>query len=245
MLKNQKPIWIKTVKLLSTDLAEDFCDELECEDVYVREIIKPIRQIVGRNMDSGDFDLWNTGLERDIPGKLLDIIEEDNDTDTACDLEDYFLKMEKRLVILPVFEYWYTAFSDTRENGVPVHLEEKDEKTNETLAEKADAYLDYVEEFMERLRKAEPSTRWDTALNGLGAIYMEDSDDPVEIDIVRRLIYEYSFSNISCDFWESLTELLGDDTAQLKVWAAGVLGEETLPAIPVISDDPEDEPYDE
>ena len=242
MLKNQKPLWIKTVKLLSTDLAGDFCDELECEDVYIREITGPIRQVMSKNMDPGDYDLWNTGLEASVPSGLLDIIEEETDEDTACELEDYYLKMEKRLMLVPVFEYWHTVFTEARENGTPVEIEAADEKTVEELTRLSDNYLSYLEEFYETLRKAEPVSEWDRLLNSMGAIYMDDSEDAVQIDTVRQLTAEFSFANISYDFWTGLTELLGDDTDQLKAWAGSVLGEETHPAIPIITDD-EDE-YD-
>ena len=239
MLKHQKQLWIKTVKLLSCDLTADFIDELECEDVYTKEIVGAIRKVLSRNMDQGDFDLWNTGLENSVPGKLLDIIEDEFGEDTACDLEDYYLRMEKRVIIAPVFGYWHEAFLRARDNDAPVAVE-ADDSINEELASVTESYLTYVDEFSDRIRKAEPDSVWDKALNSMGAIYMDDSDEAVELDVVTELISEFAFCNIAYDFWLKINELLGDDADQLKTWAAGIMGEETLPALPVVSEDEED-----
>ncbi|MBQ9359346.1 MAG: hypothetical protein IJT95_07385 [Abditibacteriota bacterium] len=239
MLKHQKQMWIKTVKLLSCDLAADFIDELECEDVYTREIVGSIRKVISRNMDAGDYDLWNTGLESSVPGKLLDSIEDEFGEETACDLEDYYLRMEKRLILFPVFEYWHAAFLQARDNDAPVALE-ADDSINEELATVTENYITYVEEFFDRMRKAEPASEWDKTLNGMGAIYMDESGEAVELNVVAELISEFAFCNIAYDFWLKITELLGDDADQLKTWAAAIMGEETLPSLPAVTEDEED-----
>ena len=246
MLRTRKSLWIDIVKLLSFDFTKDYTQELGCEDVYSDEIKTSIRNIINPDNiehkgQSAVFDSWNALLENDIPTKLLDLIEKKYSEDLACDLEDYFLYMEKRNLFYPVFLFWHRVFADAIEEDIAIEVvkDHKDDELNSVIKN----YMEYCEELSDSIYSNDVVSQWDKSINSLCSIVTDEDDaDFVNIDCVRELVCRYSFLDISYDFWIKIHEVLGDDITFLKSWVISAFGDETIPVVPAIIPD---EDYDE
>jgi len=239
MLNNKsKELWIDLNKLLSFDFTSNFCDELACDDVYKKEIVNSIRKIINPERVTYDkgFDAWNAMLQNELPGKTLDLIEENYGEDTACDLEDYYFYMEKRTFLLPVFLFWYKVFEHVTEEEIDIEI--SNDFRDEKLSTAVQNYLDYFNELETSIVETEIISDWDKKINSMCCIYSDEDDfEGMEMDFVRELVLRYAFADISYDFWIKVYEIMGDDISQLKTFAVSVFGDEAIPVVPAVFPD--------
>lgn len=238
MTRIEKVLWEDIIKLLSFKSTENFIEELAIENVYDEDICNISREIINpknlKHSETDTFDVWNTHLDSVLPGAFLDKVEDNFDEDKACDIEDYYFYLRKRMVFGIIFNYWWTVFTDYVEknpDGIIV---------NPIIHEKINNYLNYCFGVSSDIEQFEITDEWDLYINSL---YLPeiDEDEDEEIDIsynyIKEQINKFTFVDISYDFWSGLNELSEEELMEIKQWAIDNYGEESNPLIPQISEE--------
>lgn len=239
MLRVDKVLWEDIVKLISFGTTEHFISEIGIENAYDEEISELARDIIDPHQlphyETDTFDIWNTYIERVLPGAYLDKIEAEISEDRACDIEDYFFYIKEKIVYFNVFEFWWFIFND--------YLEKKPSEiiVDEEITSQIKNYLSYISKITDQLNNFEITDEWDIYIDSLYSPDFAECDDNTNLNYsyVRSLIYRFIFTDISYDFWISINESFTEKLNLFKEWAENNYGDETEPYVPIISENQE------
>lgn len=239
MLRVDKVLWEDIVKLISFGTTEQFVYEIGIENAYDEETSEIARDIIDPRQlphyETDTFDIWNTYIERILPGAYLDKIEEEINEDRACDIEDYFLYIKEKIVYFDVFEFWWFVFNDYLEkNPTEIIIDEK-------ITLQIKNYLSYINKKTDELNNFEITDEWDKYIDFLYYPDFTECDEKTELNYsyVRSLLYRFIFSDISYEFWLNINESAQDKLDMLKTWAKNNYGDETEPFVPIITENQE------
>lgn len=226
-----KILWDNIIKLISFGKSEHFLSEMGLENIYDEEISEIARDVLDPKQlphyKSDTFDIWNTYIEKVLPGAYLDKIEEKISEDRACDIEDYFFYIKPKFQLINIFEYWYFIFSDFSEKHSDSII------VNTKITETIKKYLDYIKKISEEVYSAE-NDDWDEYIDNLYRPDFSDEDNNNELisSYVSELINNFVFADVSFDFWLKINEYDENIQTELLNWANNYYGEESEPVIP-------------
>ncbi|MBQ0105915.1 MAG: hypothetical protein KBT47_07780 [Armatimonadetes bacterium] len=240
MLRSDKVLWEDIIKLLSFGTAEKFAEELAIENIYDEETSEIARDVLDPRQlphyETDTFDIWNTYIEKVLPGAYLDKIEEEISEDRACDIEDYFFYMERKYMLGAIFNYWWSIFNDFRLKNP------ESEIVSPELDKVIDSYIEYMNNITEEINSFEIEDPWDLYIDSLYVPEEFEEEEPEEedgeetvitdISYVKELITRFVFTDISFDFWTKIYEFDTSLTDRLKEWAKVNYGEESEPYLP-------------